>query len=173
MSIKNQIYHQQDFSHQDLQQHVYEGCQFINCCFDRSDLRDAKFINCKFIEAQALEGCSFQYANLKDASFENCMLAMNQFVGAECFGIEFRQCDLKGANFQRANFVNRISHSAYFCSAYITGCNLTYANFERTLLEKCELFENRWKGANLFGASMQGQICRAVSSVRSSGAHST
>jgi fluoroquinolone resistance protein len=84
------------------------------------------------------------------------MLAMCQFTGADCFGIELRKCDLKGANFQRANFANHISHKAYFCSAFITGCNLIYANFERALLEKCELFENRWNGANLFGASFLG-----------------
>ncbi len=43
----------------------------------------------------------------------------------------------------------------YFCSAYITGCNLSYANFEQQLIEKCELFENRWIGANLRGASFK------------------
>ena len=150
MSTKNQTYYQQDFSHQDLQYYVYENCQFFLCNFERADLRETKFINCRFIEAQAIEGCSFAYAKLKDASFENCMLAMSQFIGADCFGIEFRKCDLKGANFQRANFINRISDTVYFCSVYMTGCNLSYTNFERALLEKCDLYENRWSGANLF-----------------------
>ncbi|MCG7489221.1 Qnr family pentapeptide repeat protein [Vibrio sp. Of14-4] len=156
MTIKNKTYRQQDFSHQDLQYAVYEDCQFIQCEFDRADLRNAKFINCRFIEAQALEGSSFFYAKLKDTSFTNCMLAMSQFVGADCFGIEFRKCDLKGANFQRANFINRISDKVYFCSAYITGCNLSYVNLERALLEKCDLYENRWTEANLDSASFLG-----------------
>ena len=94
--------------------------------------------------------------HLQDASFNNCMLAMSQFNGADCVGIELRKCDLKGANFQSANFANRVSNTVFFCIAYITGCNLAYTNFERALIEKCDLFENRWSGANLMGASFKG-----------------
>ncbi|HBC3545691.1 TPA: Qnr family pentapeptide repeat protein, partial [Vibrio parahaemolyticus] len=97
-----------------------------------------------------------RFANLKDASFTNCMLAMSLFNGANCMGLELRKCDLKGANFQGANFANRVSNTMFFCSAFITGCNLTYCNFERVLLEKCDLFENRWNGANLAGATLKG-----------------
>jgi Uncharacterized low-complexity proteins len=49
-----------------------------------------------------------------------------------------------------------ISDTVYFCSAYMTGCNLSYTNFERALLEKCDLYENRWNGANLFSANLSG-----------------
>jgi fluoroquinolone resistance protein len=83
-------------------------------------------------------------------------MAMSNFEGAECFGAEFRECDLKGANFARARFANQVSHTMYFCSVFITGCNLSYANFERQIIEKCDLFENRWIGANLQGASLKG-----------------
>lgn len=145
-----------DFSHQDLQTTVFEQCHFYNCKFDHADLRDAVFLECKFIEVQAITGCSFNYASLQDASFTSCMLAMSTFNGANCLGIEMRKCDMKGVNFFRANFANRVSQSAYFCSAYITGCNLSYANFEQVTLEKCELFENRWNEANLSRASLAG-----------------
>ncbi|EGA69488.1 hypothetical protein VISI1226_09919 [Vibrio sinaloensis DSM 21326] len=156
MNHNNETFIAHDFSNMDLQQVTFQDCQFYLCRFDRADLRDAKFVRCSFIEPRSLEGCSFQHANLKDVSFLDCNLAMSQFVGADCFGAEFRQCDLKGANFQRANFVNRINHKSYFCSIFITGCNLTYSNFERALMEKCDLFENRWNGANLFGVSFLG-----------------
>ncbi|MGR5456520.1 pentapeptide repeat-containing protein, partial [Vibrio alfacsensis] len=47
--------------------------------------------------------------------------------------------------------------------AYITGCNLSYANLERQVLEKCELFANRWIGANLMGASLkESDLSRGV-----------
>ncbi len=81
---------------------------------------------------------------------------MADFKGAQCFGIEFRTCNLKGANFTLANFANYITQNTYFCSAYITGCNLSYANLENQRLEKCDLFENRWNGTNLIGASLKG-----------------
>ncbi|WP_399425480.1 Qnr family pentapeptide repeat protein [Vibrio campbellii] len=149
-------FEQEDFSHQDLQNATFENCRFYQCNFDHADLSDAKFIDCRFIQSSDIEGCSFRYTKLKDASFNNCMLAMSQFNGADCVGIELRKCDLKGANFQSANFANRVSNTVFFCIAYITGCNLAYTNFERALIEKCDLFENRWSGANLMGASFKG-----------------
>ena len=85
---------------------------------------------------------------------------MASFLGANCFGAEFRECDLQGASFVKASFVNQISHQSYFCSVYITGCNLAYANFEKQCIEKCDLFENRWTGANLFNASFKGSDLR-------------
>ncbi|OEE78452.1 Qnr family pentapeptide repeat protein [Vibrio genomosp. F6] len=152
----NKTFVKHDFSHQDLRDAQFEGCNFYDCNFSRSDLRDAQFIDCRFIEQGAVEGCRFDYADLRDASFKQCQLAMGYFVGANCFGIELRGCDLKGANFLKASFVNRVSHQVYFCSAYITGCNLSYVNFEQQCIEKCDLFENRWTGANLQGASFKG-----------------
>ncbi|WP_295894007.1 Qnr family pentapeptide repeat protein [uncultured Vibrio sp.] len=156
MTHIDKTFQQHDFSHRDLEGQTFTRCLFFNCSFDRANLRGSKFVDCRFIEPQALEACSFHYANLRDASFTNCMLTMCQFNGADCFGLELRKCDLKGANFQQSNFINRISNSAFFSSVYITGCNLTYSNFERALLEKCDLFENRWNGANLSGASFKG-----------------
>lgn len=34
--------------------------------------------------------------------------------------------------------------------------NLSYANFTKVVLEKCELWENRWNGAQILGATFSG-----------------
>ncbi|WP_373417082.1 pentapeptide repeat-containing protein, partial [Vibrio parahaemolyticus] len=102
MEKSKQLYNQVNFSHQNLQEHI--------------------FSNCTFIEQGALEGCDFSYADLRDASFKDCQLSMSHFKGANCFGIELRDCDLKGANFSQVSFVNQVSNKMYFCPAYITGC---------------------------------------------------
>ncbi|MGF1698996.1 Qnr family pentapeptide repeat protein [Photobacterium makurazakiensis] len=149
-------YHYVDYSNQDLSEAYFNRCKFYRCNFSRTNLRDAQFVDCIFIERGAIEGCYFGYSDLRDASFKNCQLAMSNFSGAKCFGVEFRNCDLKGANFQQAIFSNQVSNRMYFCSAYITGCNLSYANFERLCIEKCDLFENKWIGTNLQGASLKG-----------------
>jgi fluoroquinolone resistance protein len=61
------------------------------------------------------------------------------------------------------NFANYVTQKVFFCSAYITGCNLSYTNLESANLEKCELFENRWIGAHLVGASMkESDLSRGV-----------
>lgn len=156
MDTYRHTYRQYDFSHQDLSELTFTDCIFIRCDFQRANLRDATFINCKFIEQSDLEGCHFNVADLRDASFQQCQLSMANFSNSNCYGIELRDCDLKGANFSRANFANQVSSRMYFCSAFITGCNLSYANMEQLCLEKCELFENRWIGACLSGTSFKG-----------------
>lgn len=152
----NKTYREHDFSQQNLQDSLFENCHFYCCNFSRADLRDAIFINCKFIEAGSSIGCQFNYADLRDASFKQCKLGMANFQGANGFGAEFRECDLQGANFIKTSFVNQISYKSYFCSVCITDCNLSYTNFERQCIEKCDLFENRWTGANLQQASFKG-----------------
>ncbi|RTR25291.1 Qnr family pentapeptide repeat protein [Shewanella atlantica] len=156
MNRKNEVFDGVDFSHQDLSDSHFELCKFYNCNFYHTDLSDSRFIDCSFIEQGSVSGCDFEYANLQDSSFKGCQLSMVNFKGANCFGAEFRNCDLKGVNFLKARFTNQISNQVYFCSVYITGCNLSYANLERQCIEKCDLFENKWTGANFFRASLKG-----------------
>ena len=152
----NKTFHEHDFSKQNLQEQMFENCEFYHCDFSHADLKDAKFINCKFIESGDTVGCQFKYADLRDSSFKSCKLGMANFMGANAFGAEFRECDLQGASFVKTSFVNQISRQSYFCSVYITGCNLAYTDFEKQCIEKCDLFENRWTGANLQNASFKG-----------------
>jgi len=152
----HKTFREHDFSQQDLQDTIFEGCQFYQCDFSRANLRDTAFINCSFIEVGDNIGCQFNYADLRDASFKQCKLGMANFQGANGFGMEFRACDLQGASFLKTSFVNQISHQSYFCSVYITACNLSYTNFEKQCIEKCDLFENRWTGANLMLSSFKG-----------------
>ena len=156
MSTINKKYIEQDFLHHDFTAMHFEKCDFYKCNFSKSNLSDATFVDCNFIEPNDIEGCQFDYACMRDTSFKRCRMSMSSFIVANCLGIEFKSCDLKGTNFAKASFENQISRQVYFCSAFITGCNLSYANFSRVRLEKCDLFENRWSGANLQGASLTG-----------------
>lgn len=156
MKASNQCYTEQNFRDDDLEGALFENCQFYRCDFNRANLSDATFINCQFIERGDTSGCHFDYANLKEASFQQCDLSMAVFTGTQCYGIEFRDCQLQGADFGVASFAQHITDKTFFCSAFITKCNLSYANLENAKLEKCELFENRWRGANLSGASFKG-----------------
>ncbi|GAC06437.1 Qnr family pentapeptide repeat protein [Paraglaciecola chathamensis] len=151
----NQVFNKVNYSKQDLQDSTFTNCKFYQCDFTNANLRDSRFIDCIFIEKGSTEGCQFSYSDLRDSSFKDCQLSLSNFKGAMCFGIEFKNCDLKGADFLQTKFLNQISNSIYFCSAYITGCNLTYVNLERQCIEKCDLFDNKWFGANLRGASLK------------------
>lgn len=156
MQASKQIFSHEDFSDQDLQDAQFEHCEFHHCRFNHADLTDARFSHCKFVVQGEEDGCDFSYATLTSASFKHCNLSMALFKGARCYGIEMRECNLQGSDFSRASFANYITAKSYFCSAYITACNLAYADLNSALLEECELFDNRWRGANLIGASMKG-----------------
>ncbi|MEX2979416.1 pentapeptide repeat-containing protein [Serratia fonticola] len=110
--------------------------KFLNCDFSGTDLTDTQFIGCVFYDEETQLGCNFSRAVLKDASFKSC--------------------DLSLADFRGASFMNMISQRSYFCSAFIIKSNLSYSNFSKVVLEKCELWENRWSGANVLGASFIG-----------------
>lgn len=160
MQARNRVFKDSNFSEDDLQYAIFEHCEFYRCDFSHTNLSDASFIGCKFVDPSdnqddQFNHCRFNYANLTNTSFKQCHLNMAIFIGAKCFGIEMHECNLQGANFGRASFANHITHKIFFCSAFITGCNLAYANLEDALLEKCELFDNRWNGTNLLGCSMK------------------
>ncbi|CDH30849.1 Uncharacterized low-complexity protein [Xenorhabdus bovienii str. Intermedium] len=59
-------------------------------------------------------------------------------------------------DFRGASFMNRVSANIQFCSAYITKSNLSYTNFADVILEKCELWENRWHETHILGARFSG-----------------
>ncbi|AHG19710.2 fluoroquinolone resistance protein [Chania multitudinisentens RB-25] len=130
--------------------------KFLNCDFSGADLTDTQFIGCLFYDETTQLGCSFNRAVLKDASFKSCDLSLADFRNTNALGLEIRECKVQGADFRGANFMNMISQHTYFCSAFITKSNLSYANFSKVVLEKCELWENRWNDANVLGATFIG-----------------
>ena len=129
--------------------------------FTGEKIENSTFFNCDF-SGDVLDGvdhpeaCNFSRAMLKDAIFKSCDLSMADFRNASALGIEIRHCRAQGADFRGASFMNMITTRTWFCSAYITNTNLSYANFSKVVLEKCELWENRWMGAQVLGATFSG-----------------
>lgn len=133
-----------------------ESCNFFNCDFSGTDLSGTEFTGCRFYDRESQKGCNFSRANLKDAIFKDCDLSMADFRNASALGIEIRGCCAQGSDFRGASFMNMITTRSWFCSAYITKTNLSYANFSKVIMEKCELWENRWTGTQIHGANFSG-----------------
>lgn len=81
---------------------------------------------------------------------------MADFRNVSALGIEIRSCMAQGADFRGASFMNMITTRTWFCSAYITKTNLSYANLSKVVSEKCELWDNRWIGTHILGATFSG-----------------
>ncbi|MGX9721446.1 Qnr family pentapeptide repeat protein [Stenotrophomonas acidaminiphila] len=129
---------------------------FRNCDFSAADLSGAEFVNCVFYDADTQAGCRFNGAQLKEARFRQCDLSLCVFAFAKGLGLEIIECRAQGADFSNASFMNQITARTGFCSAIIRQSNLSYADFSGVTLEKCELPDNRWVGANVAGASFSG-----------------
>ncbi|MGG6686541.1 UNVERIFIED_CONTAM: pentapeptide repeat-containing protein, partial [Salmonella enterica subsp. enterica serovar Weltevreden] len=73
----------------------------------------------------------------------------------------------QGADFRGANVMNMVATRSWCCSAYMSETNRGDANFSRVIVEKCELWENRWKGTVITGAVLRGSdlSCGEFSSV--------
>lgn len=150
------VYRNETFSRDHFSGSIVENTQFINCDFSGNDLTDTRFMHCQFYDRESERGCNFSRATLKDASFKHCDLSMNNFRSAQALGIEIAECRAQGSDFRGASFMNMITSKSWFCSAFITKSNLSYANFSKVVLEKCELWENRWVGTNVLGATFSG-----------------
>ncbi len=141
---------------EELTGQIVTGVTFLDCDFSRVDLSETHFIDCSFYDPDRQVGCNFRSAKLKGASFKRCDLTVCIFNFASALGLEISECKAQGADFSSASFMNVISNKSWFCNAYINKSNLAYANFSKVNLEKCELWDNRWTGANVTGASFAG-----------------
>lgn len=150
------VYRNEKFTPHQFTGSVVENSLFINCDFSGCDLSDTCFIHCQFYDRESEQGCNFSRATLRDASFKHCDISMNNFRFVNALGIEISECRAQGADFRDASFMNMITTKSWFCSAFITKTNLSYANFSKVVLEKCELWENRWVGTNVLGATFSG-----------------
>ncbi len=132
-----------------------ENSTFFNCDFSGADLSGTEFIGCQFYDRESQKGCNFSRANLKDAIFKSCDLSMADFRNINALGIEIRHCRAQGSDFRGASFMNMITTRTWFCSAYITNTNLSYANFSKVVLEKCELWGKPLDGYSGAGRNVQ------------------
>lgn len=147
---------EQQFAGHALTGNTISECRFINCDFSRADLTETVFKNCHFYDDESQTGCDFAHSVLKEARFIGCDLSLCNFRYADAFGIEIKECRAQGADFRSASFMNKITERVWFCSAFIIKSNLSYTNFSKAVLEKCELWENRWTASNVLGASFIG-----------------
>ena len=84
-------------------------CQFHNTKFAHANLTEAIFDGCQFYEVKSNKSADFAYAHLKFAKFLDCDLSQVSFKSAELFGITIKGCKAIAADFERANFCNKIS----------------------------------------------------------------
>ncbi|MGY4026924.1 Qnr family pentapeptide repeat protein [Aeromonas rivuli] len=154
--VKGKTFQGHRFAADEVEGEQFEHCLFLGCNFSWLDLRECRFVECRFYDRETEQHCLLQGCDLREASFLRCDLTLADLSRSQCLGLEMRDCQAVGINLAQASFANQITPKSYFCEAYLTGNNFSFANLESCLLERCELSNNRWQNANLRGASLVG-----------------
>lgn len=144
LSFKNCIIANSNFYASNLDGLRLENCKIFNCNFEKTSIQDSFFEDCLFYEKENKIGCNFNLADLNRTEFHRCDLSMNSFKRANLFQIVIDACKAQGCNFKLANFVNVISRTVLFSSAYLTNTDFRYSNFEGVYLKKCDLSESKF-----------------------------
>ena len=158
--VRDKTFRQHRFEADEVAGQQFERCLFLACDFSWLDLRECRFVDCRFYDREEELTCQLQGCDLREASFLRCDLTLANLSRSECLGLEMRDCQAMGIDLSQASFANRITPSSYFCEAYLTGNNFSFANLASCLLERCELHGNRWQNANLSGTSLAGSDLR-------------
>jgi len=98
--------------------HVFNEDFTDSPSFTKKSLNYARFYNC------TLEGTDFQRTNLTRATFEKCNLERGCFAKSTGYSVLYKNCELIGANFRYAEFIE----------ADFSGSNLTGAYLEAEIL---------------------------------------
>ncbi len=128
----------------------YENCIFKNCNFENAILSDVEFLECEF------ENCNLSMINTTNTAFKEITVSNCKMIGVHfetcskfLFSMNFASCQLNLSSFYQMNltnckFINSSLEEVDFVASDLTeiglsGCNLSGAIFENTLLKKADL----------------------------------
>lgn len=125
-----------DFAVETAIEREYERTKFVNCSFSGADLQNVIFEDCQFF------GCSFVNTSvgrrtaLRKVSFTDCKLVSLMFDECNPFGLEisFGKCILSYCHFTGMNL-----SSALFAECIFTECNFSDANLQNVSFSNCSL----------------------------------
>lgn len=137
--VENQHLSKLNYTDQKPHAQKFDNCTFTDCVFTNSDLSGITFMECTFTN------CDFSNSRTKDTALKNA-----KFVDCKLVGFKFADC------------------SEYFMAVEFDGCNLHFASFYQTRIQKtifkdCNLQEVDFSGADLTGASFENcELVRAI-----------
>lgn len=121
---KQKVYSKKEFKELELFHSQFEECQFINCVFQKANLRDVIFENCRFYqmefqECQA-EGMTINNSLLEDVTFEDTTFYYHgekdgslrgiykplDMIQSEADKTELKNCDVRYARFTENDWMD-------------------------------------------------------------------
>ncbi|GAH14511.1 unnamed protein product, partial [marine sediment metagenome] len=122
---------------------IFENCKFREC----------EFLSCN------LSNINFKSSNLQDMVFEDCKLLGVDWTKAKwpyvklTSTLKFYQCNLRLNNFFEMNLIDTVFEECRlqesdFRGADLMGASLCYCDFEKSLLQHCNLTKADFTGSS-------------------------
>lgn len=139
-----------------LQDARFRDCRIVRCRFANVDLRDAMFENCAFGDDAGHVGAQFVFSQLDQVMFDRCDLSFAGIERSTLYGAEFRNSNLRGAAFHKADFSRALGRRLVKWAGVIAGCNLELADLTELRMPGCDLRDSILREAVLFDADLEG-----------------
>lgn len=143
-----------------LQDVRFAGVHLIRCRFANVDMRDALFEDCSFIDDAGHIGAQFAFSRLDQSRFRRCDLSFAKIDRSTLFGIEFEGCNMRGAEFHKADFSRTFGRKLVKTAAALRGCNLEFADLNGIRMPDCDLSNSCFREAVLFDSDLEGADLR-------------
>lgn len=138
----------------------FKNCRIARCRAAHADLREAVFEDCGFADAESRTGLTVAFSQLDQASFKNCDLTLSQFDRSSLYGVQMKDCNLRGARFHRADFSRQFGRNIVRTEAVFQDCNLELAELIGARLAGCDLSRSNLREADLSEADLEGADLR-------------
>ena len=143
--VNDKAFKNKDFTTKPLEKGEYDGCRFVNCHFENSDLSSISFIDCVFEDCN-LTNAKLNGVLLNDVTFLNCKLVGILFnnCGGLTFSPRFKGCQLNLSSFYQVNvgnvvFTNCSLQEVDFAEANGTGCTFNNCDLQRAIFRLTNL----------------------------------
>lgn len=158
-----------------------ESCDFVGASFVSTNLKEARFTQCRFTNKEKHEGPVFRYVKLVNGRFENCDVSFSKFDHCELYDLGLKDCNFRAADFAGSEFSRQLSKTRalvlfeaaetnlesanLFClnlegvkfeKCTLRGAILGESNLSSALLLDCNLNDIEWRQADLTGANLGG-----------------
>ncbi|HEY0438072.1 MAG TPA: pentapeptide repeat-containing protein [Phenylobacterium sp.] len=139
-----------------LQGARFTDCRLTRCRFAHADLREAHFVRCNFADPDSHSGVEIAFSQLDQATFEACDLSFADISRTSAWSVTFRETNLRGARFHRAEFTRALSPKTLHTAAHFLRCNLELCDLSDAVLRGCDLSGSSLREADLQGCDLGG-----------------
>jgi fluoroquinolone resistance protein len=134
----------------------FTECRFTRCRFAHADLRETTFVRCNFGDPDSHSGVQIAFSQLDQAAFEACDLSFADIERTSAWSVAFKDTNLRGARFHRADFARALSPRTVHVAAAFLRCNLELADLSDAVLRGCDLSGSSLREADLTDADLSG-----------------